>query len=120
MLKIITSVFIVTRRLEKHSILKFICFKLLEHCNIFSLVFLYFMTSSVCWLLDRSYDVYISLAFVFLASTFWHTLSVLKSTSLAFLSRVTFSHSEGNSIVSSAVNRYTCCINAFGLKGFLS
>ena len=57
MLKIITSVFIVTRRLEKHSILKFICFKLLGRCNIFtfSLVFfLYFMTFCVCWLLDRS------------------------------------------------------------------
>ena len=44
MLKIITSVFIVTRRVEKHSILKFICFKLLGHCNIFtfSLDFLIF------------------------------------------------------------------------------
>ena len=59
-------------RLEKHSVLKFICFKLLGHCNIFtfrkgsSLVFfLYFMTFSVCWLNDRS--CLHSLAF-----DFWH------------------------------------------------
>ena len=48
----ITSVFILTRRLEKHSILKFICFKLLGHCNTFtfSLVFfLCFMSFSVCY-----------------------------------------------------------------------
>ena len=71
MLKIITSVFIVTRRLEKHSILKFICFKLLGRCNIFtfSLVSLYFMTFSVCYgyLIDH---IYISLAF-----DFWHVLA---------------------------------------------
>ena len=38
MLKIITSIFIVTRRLEKHSILKFNFFKLLGHGNIFTLL----------------------------------------------------------------------------------
>ena len=58
-------------RLEKHSVLKFICFKLLGHCNIFtfllSFFFLYFMTFSVCWLLDRS--CLHSLAF-----GFWHLL----------------------------------------------
>ena len=44
MLKIITSVSIVTRRLEKHSVLKFICFKLLGHCNIFTFLFSVFFT----------------------------------------------------------------------------
>ena len=38
--------------------LKFICFKLLKHCNIFSFIYIYiyiyFMTLSLCWLLDRS------------------------------------------------------------------
>ena len=68
MLKIITSVFIVTRRVEKHSILKFICFKLLGHCYIFtfSLVFFNISWLSLCfgYLIDH---VYISLAF-----DFWH------------------------------------------------
>ena len=99
MLKIITSVFIVTRRLEKHSILKFICFKLLGHCNIFtfSLVFFNISWLSLCWLLDRSCLHFFSIWFLacvfwhtvfsicFLASTFRHTLSVLKSISSAFL-----------------------------------
>ena len=42
-----TFVFIVTRRLKKHSILKLICFKLLGHCSIFT-VFLFFFCIS--WL----------------------------------------------------------------------
>ena len=68
-----TSVFRVTRRLEKHSIWSFICFKLLERCNIFTfsllVFFLYFMTFSVCYgyLIDH---VYISLVF-----DFWHVLA---------------------------------------------
>ena len=86
MLKIITSVFIVTRRLENSSVLKFICFKLLGHCNIFtfSLVFSFFyiLWLSLCvgYLID---NVYLSLAFYFwhlcfgiryLAFVFWHLL----------------------------------------------
>ena len=72
MLKIITSafivtkrlekhsvlkfIFIVTKRLEKHSVLKFIFLKLLGHCNIFTFLVSFFisMTFSVCWLLDQS------------------------------------------------------------------
>ena len=56
LLKIITSVFIVTRRLEKHSILKFIFLNCLGTVTYsLSLVFfIYFMTFSVCSLLDRS------------------------------------------------------------------
>ena len=76
MLKIITSVFIVTRRLEKHSVLKFICFKLLGPCNILTFLLsffsLYFMTFSVCWLLDRSCLHFFSIWF--LACVFWHTV----------------------------------------------
>ena len=89
MLKIITSVFIVSRRLEKHSVLKFICFKLLGHCNVFTFhlsFFSYYMTFSLCWLLDRS--CLHSLAF-----GFWHTVSVLKSISyFVSISSVTFWH----------------------------
>ena len=74
MLKIITSAFIETRRLEKHSILKFICFKLLGHCNIFtfSLVFFNISWLSLCWLLDRSCLHFFSIWF--LACVFWHTV----------------------------------------------
>ena len=63
----ITSVFIVTRRLEKHSTLKCICFKLLRRCNIFtfSLVSLYFTTFSVC------YGYLIHHAYISLAFDFW-------------------------------------------------
>ena len=56
MLKIVTSVFIETRRLGKHSIFKFICFKLIGRCNIFTFslaFFSYFMTVFVCWLLEK-------------------------------------------------------------------
>ena len=41
--KIITSVFTVTRRLEKHFMLKFVCFKLLGHCNIFTFLLSFFI-----------------------------------------------------------------------------
>ena len=82
---------LVTRRLEKHSILKFICFKLLGHCNIFTFLLIFFIFNDflcVSFLIDH---VYISSAFdfwhdcvfwhtvfsiCFLAFTFWHTLSV--------------------------------------------
>ena len=83
----ITSVFIVTRRLEKHSI------------------FIFHDFLCVFWLLDRSCLHFFSIWFLacvfwhtvysicFLASTFWHTLPVLKSISAsAFLRRVTFWH----------------------------
>ena len=80
MLKVITSVFIVTIRLEKHSVLKFIRFQL--NClgtvtySLFSLVFFNISCLSLCvgYLTDH---VYISLAFDFLASAFWYTESVL-------------------------------------------
>ena len=72
MFKIITSVFIVTRRLEKHSILKFLRFKPLGHCNIFTFLLSFFFFQdllSVCvgYLIDH---VYVSLAF-----DFWHVFS---------------------------------------------
>ena len=83
----ITSVFMVTKRLEKHSI------------------FIFHDFLCVFWLLDRSCLHFFSIWFLacvfwhtvysicFLASTFWHTLPVLKSISAsAFLRQVTFWH----------------------------
>ena len=70
MFKIITSVFIVTRRLEKHSILKFLRFKPLGHCNIFTFLLSFFFSwPSVCvgYLIDH---VHVSLAF-----DFWRVFS---------------------------------------------
>ena len=84
MLKIVTFVFIVTRRLKKHYILKFICFKLLGHCNIFTVFLVSFCISWLSLCVGYSIDhVYISLAFDFwhvsfgiryLAFVFWHLL----------------------------------------------
>ena len=85
-----------SERLEKHYILKLICFKLLGHCNIFTFLLSFFYISwlSLCYLIDH---VYISVAFDFWYVFFWHTVfslvfgicflaySVLKSISSAFL-----------------------------------
>jgi len=84
MLKIITFVFIVTRRLEKHSILKFTCFKLLGHCNRFTCFtfFWHFMTFSVYWLLDRSCLHFFSIWL--LTCVFWHTVFSIWFSASAF------------------------------------
>ena len=94
MLKIITSVFIVTRRLEKYSILKFIRFKLPKHCNILTFLlrfFFYISWVSLCvgylpclhffsiWFLacvPLAYSVVFKKHFVSISSvTFWHLYS---------------------------------------------
>ena len=72
MLKTNTSVFKVTRRLEKHSVLKFICFKLLGHCHIFTflLIFFYISRPSLCvgYLIDHHFSIISSV-------NFWHLYS---------------------------------------------
>ena len=78
-------------RLEKHSVLKFICFKPLGHCNIFTFrkvlliclfiyFFLYIFHDFLCvlvtwWIMFTFFSIWS------LASAFWHTVSVLKSIS---------------------------------------
>ena len=72
-----TSVFIATRRLEKHSILSFICFKLLGRYNIFTFSLLVFFIFHdflcVLWLPDRSWHFF---SIWFLACVFWHTVFI--------------------------------------------
>ena len=106
MLKIITSVFIVIRRLGKHSMLKFICLNWFGAVtySLFSLVFLYFMTFPLCWLLDRlcvhflAFDFWhVFFGIRYLAFGFWHLLSGIQCfnrrfVSISLVSSVTFWH----------------------------
>ena len=86
-------------RLEKHSVLKFICLKLLRHCNIFifrkgsSLVFFFYNFHDFLYVLVTWYIMFTFFSIWFLASAFWHSVSVLKNISyFVSISSATFWH----------------------------